>query len=103
MLLTTTENVPGKSYELLSLVTGCSVMTRNIGKDIGAGLRNLAGGEMKAYTELLESSKNKTIEHMIEQAERLGADAIVAIRFTSSDITQGGAELIATGTAVRFI
>lgn len=103
MLLTTTENIPGKSYEVISLVTGCSVMTRNIGKDFGAGLKNLVGGEMKAYTELLETAKNNSINHMIEQAERVGADAIVAVRFTSSDITQGGAELIATGTAVKFV
>ncbi len=103
MLLSTTENIPGKNYEVISLVSGCMILCKNIGKDIGSGFRNLVGGEMKAYIEMLDQSQTKAVQVMMENAARLGADGIVGIRLTSSSIVQGGAEVLAYGTAVKFI
>ncbi len=78
-------------------------MCKNVGKDIGASFRNLVGGEMKAYAQLMEESKDTAINHMIEQAQRMGADAIVNVRFSSTTIVTGGAEILVSGTAVKFI
>ena len=90
MLLTTTELVMGKEYDVLGLVKGATIQSKNIGKDFGAGLKSIVGGELKGYTE------------MMEEARRLGADGIVGIRFSTSAIMQGAAEVMAYGTAVKF-
>lgn len=103
MIVVNTENIPGKQYSVLSLVTGCCIMCKHIGKDIGASFRNLAGGEMQAYTELMAESKDRAINYMIAQAESMGADAIVNVRFSSTSIVQGGAEILVSGTAVKFV
>ncbi len=103
MILTNTENIPGKNYQILSLVTGCYILARHIGKDIGSSFRNIVGGEMKAYTEMLDESQQEAVNIMIRKAANMGADAIVNIRFSSSSITQGGAEILVAGTAVKFI
>ena len=103
MLILTTDNVPGKNIEALSLVTGACIMSKHIGKDIGAGLRNLVGGEMKAYVEMLNQAKDEALERLKEAADAIGADAVVGMRFATSSIVQGGAEILAYGTAVRFI
>ncbi|MCF0145857.1 MAG: heavy metal-binding domain-containing protein [Eubacterium sp.] len=103
MMLTNTENIPGKNYEIIGLVTGSSVYCKHFGKDLGASFKNLVGGEMKAYQELLDQSQQIAVNYMSEKAAQLGADAVVNIRFSSANITEGGAEVLASGTAVRFV
>ena len=101
MLLSTTENI-GRDYEVLGLVEGGTVNSVNALRDIGAGLKNLVGGELKKYTEMQDNARRTATERMIEAAKQLGADAVVAIRYGSSSITQGASEIMAYGTAVRF-
>ncbi len=103
MVVVNTENIPGRQYQVISLVTGCCIMCKNIGKDIGASFRNMVGGEMQAYTDLMVEAKDKAISYMINQAASMGADAIVNVRFSSTTIIAGGAEILAAGTAVKFI
>lgn len=102
MLLSTTEGVPGKAIrEFFGVVSGSTVRAKHIGKDIMAGLKNIVGGELKGYTELLQEARQEALERMIAQAESVGANAVVNVRFSTSNITQGAAELFAYGTAVR--
>jgi uncharacterized protein YbjQ (UPF0145 family) len=102
MLLSTTENVPGKAIrEFFGVVSGSTVRAKHIGKDIMAGLKNIVGGELKGYTELLQEARQEALERMVAQAESVGANAVVNVRFSTSNITQGAAELFAYGTAVR--
>ena len=102
MLLSTTESVPGKAIrEFFGVVSGSTVRAKHIGKDIMAGLKNIVGGELKGYTELLQEARQEALERMIAQAESVGANAVVNVRFSTSNITQGAAELFAYGTAVR--
>ncbi len=102
MLLVNTETIPGKTVEALGLVTGGCIMCKNVGKDIGAAFRNMVGGEMQAYTKMMMESKDKAVEAMVAEAKAMGADAVVGVRFTSSNVIDGGAEILAAGTAVRF-
>ena len=102
MLLSTTETVPGKTIrEFYGVVSGSTVRAKHIGKDILAGLKNIVGGELKGYTELLQEARQEALERMIAQAQSVGANAVVNVRFSTSNITQGAAELFAYGTAVR--
>ena len=103
MLLVNTESIPGKRLEAIGLVSGACIMSRHIGKDIGAGLRNIVGGEMKAYVEMRNQSKDEALSRMEAQAQQMNADAVVNIRFTTSSIIQGGAEVLAYGTAVKYL
>lgn len=103
MLLLTIDNVPGKQIEALGMVTGGCIMCKNIGKDIGSSFRNIVGGKMQAYTEMMLESKDNATNNMIAEAKAMGADAIIGIRFSSTTIVQGGAEILASGTAVKFI
>ena len=100
MVVVNTENIPGREYQVISLVTGCCVMCKNIGKDIGASF--MVGGEMQAYTQMMADAKDKAISYMINQAMSMGADAIVNVRFASTTIVAGGAEILVSGTAVKF-
>ena len=102
MLITTTDNIPGEEYEIIGLATGCNILSKNFVRDIGSGLRNMVGGQMKAYTEMLDESQKMATDLLIEDAKNKGADAIVGVRFTTSSITQGGAEIFAYGTAVKI-
>lgn len=102
MVVVNTESIPGKNYVVLSLVSGVCIQSKNIGRDIGSSFRNVVGGEMKSYMDMLDEAKEKAIANMIARAESMGADAIVNVRLTSSSIIQGGAEMVAYGTAVRF-
>ena len=102
MLLTTTELVMGKEYDVLGLVKGATIQSKNIGKDFGAGLKSIVGGELKGYTEMMEEARDIAMQRMEEEARRLGADGIVGIRFSTSSIRQGAAECMAYGTAVKF-
>ena len=102
MIVTNTETVAGYEItELLGLVQGNTVRAKNVGRDIMAGLKNLAGGELKGYTELLTESRQEALTRMIAQAEQLGANAIVNVRFTTRSVTSGASELYAYGTAVK--
>ena len=102
MIVTNTETVAGYEItELLGLVQGNTVRAKNVGRDIMAGLKNLAGGELQGYTELLTESRQEALTRMIAQAEQLGANAIVNVRFTTSSVTSGASELYAYGTAVK--
>ncbi len=104
MIISTTEKIPNKEIsEILGIVRGNSVRARNIGRDIFAGLRNIVGGEINEYTKLQEQSRQQAIERMIEDANKLNADAIVNVRLTTSMVIQGAAEILAYGTAVRFV
>jgi uncharacterized protein YbjQ (UPF0145 family) len=102
MILTNIETVPGKRIiQHYGIVTGSTVQSKHIGRDIMAGLKNLVGGELKGYTELLQEARNISTDRMIDQAKKMGANAIVNIRFATSSISQGAAELYVYGTAVH--
>lgn len=103
MLLTTTENIPGKSYEIIGLVKGSMIQSKNIGRDIGQGLKSLVGGELATYTEMMNESRAIATKRMVEEAESKGADAIVMLRYGTSSIAQGAAEVFAYGTAVKYV
>ena len=104
MILTTTETVPGsRIVEAYGVVTGSTVRAKHIGRDILAGLKNLVGGELTEYTELLQEARDASLERMKAQAVGLGANAIVNIRFGTSAVAQGAAELFAYGTAVKIV
>ena len=101
MLLSNTELVPGRQIDSsLGLVTGNTVRTKHLGRDLAASLKTLVGGEVHGYTELLTESRRQALERMIAQAQQLGANAVLNVRFTTSAVTQGAAELYAYGTAV---
>lgn len=102
MILSNTETVPGKTIvEFYGVVSGNTVRAKHVGRDIMAGLKNLVGGELKGYTELLQESRVEATERMVQQAESMGANAVVNLRFATSSVAQGAAELFAYGTAVR--
>lgn len=102
MMLTTTDTVPGREFEVLGLVRGSTVRAKHIGSDIVAGLRNLVGGEVKEYAALMAGAREQALDRMKAEAEKLGADAVIALRFETSTITQGASEILAYGTAVRL-
>ena len=102
MIFTNIENIPGKQVvEHFGIVQGSTVRAKHIGRDIMASLKNLVGGELTGYTELLQDSREEAMRRMGEQAEQMGANAVVNIRFATSSVAQGAAELFAYGTAVR--
>ena len=104
MMVATTENLPGRDVkEVLGIVFGSCVQTKHIGKDIRAGLRTVVGGEAKSYTELMEEARRKAMQRMIDDAKKLGVDAIVGMRYATAQTMHGAAELIAFGTAVRIL
>lgn len=103
MLLTNMESVPGRTIvEHYGLVSGSTVRAKHMGKDIMAGFKNIVGGELKSYTELLNDSRKQATERMIQQAQQLGANAIVNVRYATSSVAQGAAELYVYGTAVKM-
>jgi uncharacterized protein YbjQ (UPF0145 family) len=102
LILTTLEGVPGKDIiEHYGLVQGSTIRAKHIGKDIMAGFKNIVGGELKGYTELLQEARKESVDRMVMQAEQLGANAVVNIRFATSSVAPGAAELYAYGTAVK--
>lgn len=103
MIITTTDTVPNKQItEILGVSRGSTVRARNFGRDFMAGIKNLVGGEIDEYTKLQAQSREEAIERMVKDAERLGADAIVNVRFATSVIMQGASEILAYGTAVKL-
>ena len=103
MLLLNIDHMPGKNVEALGIVKGTVVQSKNIGKDFMAGMKTLVGGEIVGYTEMLTEARQIATKRMVDEAEALGADAIINIRFGSSSVMQGAAEVIAYGTAVRVL
>lgn len=103
MLLLNIDHIPGKNVEALGIVKGTVVQSKNIGKDFMAGMKTLVGGEIVGYTEMLTEARQVATKRMVDEAEALGADAIINIRFGSSSVMQGAAEVIAYGTAVRVL
>lgn len=103
MLVVTTETITGKNFEMLGLVAGNTVRSKNFVKDFGAGMKSIVGGELGSYQKMLKEAREIAIQRMVEQAEQMGADAVVNVRFSSSAIVQGAAEIVAAGTAVKFI
>ena len=103
MILVNTDFITGKEIQTLTLVKGNTIQARNIGRDITQGLRQIVGGELKAYTEMLTNSREIATDRMIKEAEALGADAIVNVKYATSSIMDGAAEILAYGTAVKFI
>jgi len=102
MMIVTTERVDGREYEVLGLVKGSTIQTVNAFRDIGAGLKTLVGGELKKYTEMMDNARDIAADRMKREAEALGADAVVGVRFATSSIMQSAAEVMAYGTAVKF-
>jgi uncharacterized protein YbjQ (UPF0145 family) len=103
MIVVNTETVPGHQVvEALGVVRGSTIRAKHIGRDIMAGLRNIVGGEVKEYTEMLIETRNESVHRMKQEARALGADAVVNLRFTTSQVMSGAAELLAYGTAVRI-
>lgn len=103
MILTTTDVFPGREYEILGLVKGSTIQTVNAIRDIGAGLKTLVGGELTKYNEMMNDARALATKRMIQEAEELDADAIIGMRYSSSSIMQSAAEIMAYGTAIRFI
>lgn len=102
MIVLTTDTFPGRTVEPLGLVRGSTVRAKHIGSDIVAGLRNIVGGEVKEYAALLAGAREQALDRMITEAEKLGADAVIAARLETSTIAQAASEILAYGTAVRF-
>lgn len=103
MKLLSIDYIPGKEIEALGLVRGTTVQTKNVGKDFMAGMKTLVGGELTGYTEMLIETRRIATKRMVDEAEALGADAVVGVMYGSSAIMQGAAEVIAYGTAVRIV
>ena len=102
MILVNTDYISGKELEMLGLVKGSTIQSKNVGKDITQGFKTLVGGELKAYTEMMNEARALATKRMAEEAEKMGADAVVNIRYASSAVMQGAAEVMAYGTAVKF-
>jgi len=102
MILVNTDYISGKELEMLGLVKGSTIQSKNVGKDIAQGFKTLVGGELKAYTEMMNEARELATKRMVEEAEKMGADAVVNIRYASAAVMQGAAEVMAYGTAVKF-
>lgn len=103
MILVNTDYISGKELSMLGLVKGSTIQSKNIGRDITQGFKTLIGGELKAYTEMMNDARALSTKRMVEEAQAMGADAVVNIRYASSAVVQGAAEVMAYGTAVKFV
>ncbi len=103
MILVNTDYISGKEFEMLGLVKGSTIQSKHVGKDIVQSFKTLVGGELKAYNEMMNEARSLATKRMVAEADEMGADAIVNIRYASSAIMQGAAEVIAYGTAVKFV
>lgn len=102
MILVNTDFISGKELETLRLVRGSTIRSKHLGKDIMAGFKTMVGGELTAYTEMLNEARAIATKRMVEDAETLSADAVINVRYATSNVTQGAAEVLVYGTAVRF-
>ncbi len=103
MILVNTDYITGKEFEMLGLVKGSTIQSKHLGKDITQSFKTLVGGELTAYNEMMNEARAIATKRMVEEAEGLSADAVINIRYSSSAVMQGAAEVIAYGTAVKFI
>lgn len=103
MILVTTETVTGKNCATIGLVTGNTIQSKHMFSDMGQGFKTMVGGELKSYTEMMNKSRAIATQRMIDQAQQMGADAIVGVRYTSASVMQQAAEVLAFGTAVKFV
>jgi len=101
VIIMTTEHI-NKDFEVLGLVRGSMIQSKHLGRDMMAGFKTLVGGELKGYTQMMEESREQALRRMSSQADTLGADAIIGMRFTSSSLMQGAAEITAYGTAIKY-
>lgn len=102
MILVNTDYIAGKELEMLGMVKGSTIQSKNIGRDITQGFKSIVGGELKSYTDMMNNARALATKRMTEEAEALGAEAVVNIRYASSSVMQGAAEVMAYGTAVKF-
>lgn len=102
MILVNTDYISGKELEMLGMVKGSTIQSKNIGRDITQGFKTIVGGELKSYTEMMNEARTMATERMVLEAEAMGADAVVNVRYASAAIMQGAAEVMAYGTAVKF-
>lgn len=102
MILVNTDYISGKELEMLGLVKGSTIQSKNIGRDITQSFKTLVGGELGAYTDMMNQARKLATQRMVAEAEALGADAVVNVRYSSASVMQGAAEVMAYGTAVRF-
>ena len=102
MILTTTEHIPGREYEILGVARGSTIQSKNLGKDIAQGFKTLVGGELKAYNEMMNEARALATKRMVEDAQAQEADAVVCMRYVSASVMQGAAEVMAYGTAVKL-
>ncbi len=103
MILVNTDFVSGKEIQTIQMVRGSIIQSKNIGKDIMSGLKTIVGGELKGYSEMMNEARAIATKRMVEEAEELGADAVINIRYASSAVMSGAAEILAWGTAVKFV
>lgn len=103
MIIVNTPTIEGRRIETLGMVSGSTVQSKNAFKDIGAGFRNLVGGEVVSYTKMLGEARDVAVSRMVKQAQSMGADAVVNVRFSSASVMEGAAEILAWGTAVKFV
>lgn len=103
MILVTTDYISGKNFEMLGIVKGSTIQAVHLGKDIGSAFKTLVGGELQSYNEMMNTARALATKRMTEEAGELGADAIVGVRYSSASVMQGAAEVMAYGTAVKFI
>lgn len=103
MILVNTDYVSGRDIETIGLVKGSMIQSKNIGKDLAAGFKTIVGGELKGYSEMLNEARAMATKRMVEEAEALGASAIINVRYTSATVMQGAAEILVYGTAVKFV
>jgi uncharacterized protein YbjQ (UPF0145 family) len=102
MLIISTETIPGRDYEVLSIVSGSTIQSKNFMSDIGQGLKSIVGGELRSYTDMMERARRQAVSRMVAQAQHMGADAIIGVRFATSAIMAQAAEVLVYGTAVKF-
>ena len=102
MIVVSTDYIEGKTLEMLGLVNGSTIQSKNIGKDFGAGLKSIVGGELTGYTEMMEEARTIAEKRMLEKAAQMTADAVVNVRYATSAIMQGASEVMVYGTAVKF-
>ena len=103
MKLLSIDHIPGQEFEALGMVKGSVVQTKHFGKDFMAGMKTLVGGEIVAYTEMLNEARQIAVKRMVDEAMELGADAVIGVRYSSAQLMQGAAEVVAYGTAVKYL
>lgn len=102
MILVNTDFISGKELETISIVKGSTIQTKHLGKDIMSGFKHMIGGELKAYVEMIDEARDLATKRMVQEAEQLGADGVINIRYSTSSVMQGAAEILVYGTAVKF-